>query len=278
MSEVPKNELIAPAPAHLAERRTVSVLTVAYDGAPFSGFARQPSAETVQGSLETALGVACRRDIETVGAGRTDAGVHALRQVVSYPAHHADPDGPTLLRSLNALVSPRIVVSEVRCATGGFSARFDAVSREYRYRIVNGSVPPLFLSQVAWWVRRPLDVASMREAASTLLGEHDFRSFCVGESAEGTRTVRQILAVELFEDEQLGERSLVVRIVGNAFLHSMVRTIVGSLVEVGVGRRSVSWINEALAARDRAAAGPTSPAQGLTLWGVEYPERVWLRD
>ena len=262
----------------LAQARAVTVLTVAYDGAPFLGFARQPSASTVQGRLESALATACRREVVTVGAGRTDAGVHALGQVVSFTAEHGDPDSAALLRSVNALAGPQIAVTAVRRAAQGFSARFDATEREYRYRITNGPVPPLFVRDVAWWVKRPLDVETMRRAAGALLGEHDFRSFCVAESAQGKRTVRELRAVELLEQEELGERCLVVRVVGNAFLHSMVRTIVGTLVEVGAGRREVGWTAEALAARRRDAAGPTAPACGLTLWRVEYPEGVWLLE
>ena len=251
-------------------------LTVAYDGAPFAGFARQPGQITVQGELERALGTILRSDVEIVGAGRTDAGVHALGQVVSLAETGATPDDAALLRSINALTGTRIAVREVRHARAGFSARFDALGREYRYRLVDGPVPPLFLAPVAWWVKPQLDVGAMRSAAEHLLGEHDFRSFCVAASAEGKPTVRRIDAIELFAEEQLGEESLVVRVVGNAFLHSMVRTIVGTLIEVGSGRREPGWVASALAARERLAAGPTAPANGLTLWSVAYPPEVWL--
>jgi tRNA pseudouridine38-40 synthase len=250
-------------------------LTVAYDGAPFAGFARQDGPVTVQGSLESALATVLRREVATTCAGRTDAGVHALGQVVSFEASGDEPEADSLLRSLNALVAEGIVVRDVRRARAGFSARFDAVSREYRYRVSNGSVPPLFTAPVAWWVKRELDVDAMRAGAARLVGEHDFRSFCVTESAVGKRTVRRVDAIDLVREEHLGEECLVVRVVGNAFLHSMVRAIVGTLVEVGVGRRAPEWVAEALAARDRSAAGPTAPAHGLTLWRVEYPDDVW---
>lgn len=251
-------------------------LTIAYDGAPFSGFARQPGRETVQGRLEQALGVALRREVVTVGAGRTDAGVHALGQVVSFESDGGEPEPRTLVRSLNALVGKGIVVTGVRRAAAGFSARFDAEVREYRYRLVPGPVPPLFLDGVAWWVRHTLDLGAMRVAGSALVGEHDFRSFCVTESAEGRSTHRNIELVEVFPQEHLGEHCVTVRIVGNAFLHSMVRVITGSLVEVGLGRRDPGWTAEALAACDRSAAGPTAPACGLTLWHVSYPDECWL--
>lgn len=251
-------------------------LTVAYDGADFSGFARQPSQRTVQGELEQALSIALRRPIEIVGAGRTDTGVHALGQVVSFPHDDIDLDERALLRSLNALVGDGISVREIRRARDGFSARFDAIRREYRYRIVAGPVPPLFLRQVAWWTPRRLDVDAVREGAAHLVGEHDFKSFCLTESAEGKRTSRRIDTVEVFEEEHLGERCLTVRVVGNAFLRSMVRVVVGTLVEVGAGRREPAWVAEALTACDRSAAGPTAPAQGLTFWRVDYREGVWL--
>jgi tRNA pseudouridine38-40 synthase len=254
----------------------VWALTVGYDGTTFSGFARQPGLATVQGNLESALSTCLRRDVETVGAGRTDAGVHALGQVVSFESLESDLEAPALQRSVNALTPEGIVVRDTRLARPGFSARFDAVSREYRYRLVAGPVPPLFLARVAWWVGRPLDTDAMQMAGQALLGEHDFRSFCVTESAEGKRTHRRLEGVEILAEEHLGEECVAVRVVGNAFLHSMVRTIVGTLVEVGSGRREPEWVAEALEARDRTAAGPCAPAHGLTLEEVGYPPEVWL--
>jgi tRNA pseudouridine38-40 synthase len=252
------------------------VLTLSYDGARFAGFARQPGLATVQGSVEQALATVLRREVATTGAGRTDAGVHALGQVMSFEADGAEPDLPTLVRSLNALAGDGIVVTGAQMAPDGFSARHSAIGREYRYRIVPGPVPPLFLARHAWWVRHALDLSAMREAATCLPGEHDFRSFCVTASAEGQRTFRRLDIVEIAPEMALGEHSIVVRVAGNAFLHSMVRVIVGSLVEVGLGRRPVSWLADALAACDRGSAGPTAPAEGLTLWHVSYPEECWL--
>lgn len=254
---------------------TTIALSVSYNGRAFAGFARQPGQPTVQGRLETALTTALRREVEIVGAGRTDAGVHALEQVVSFETD-VPIDRSALLRSLNALVGEGIVVTGVREAPTGFSARHSAVAREYRYRLVPGPVPPLFLAPYAWWVKNTLSLGPMHEAASALLGEHDFRSFCVASSAEGIRTFRRLDVVDIAPEVVMGEHSLVVRVVGNAFLHSMVRTIVGSLVEIGAGRRPQEWMAEALAACDRTAAGPTAPAHGLTLWHVSYPDECWL--
>lgn len=248
------------------------LVTLAYHGRGFSGFARQPGLTTVQGELERSLSTVLRRDVTTVCAGRTDAGVHARRQVVSCEGSGGDPAPAVLLRSLNALVGPGIAVLSVDEARPGFSARFDAVAREYRYRIVSGPVPPLFLSDFAWWHRGALDVDAMRDGAVHLLGEHDFVSFCTKQSSVGKSTVRFVETIAVEEEEHLGERCLTIRVVGNAFLHSMVRTIVGTLVEVGTGRRPHEWVATALEARDRTAAGPTAPAHGLTLWDVVYPD------
>lgn len=252
-------------------------LTVAYDGERFSGFARQPGLATVQGSLESALATVLGREVVTTGAGRTDAGVHALGQVVSFDCTAGEiPDPHRLRRSLDALSEDGISVREVRLARTGFSARFDAIDREYRYRIVAGPVGPLFLEQFSWHVPARLDVDAMRTGALHLLGEHDFKSFCVTESAVGKSTVRRLDAVEVLEEEHLGEACLTVRIVGTAFLHSMVRVIVGTLVEVGAGRRTPAWVGEALAALDRSSAGPTAPPHGLVFHRVRYPDDVWL--
>jgi tRNA pseudouridine38-40 synthase len=251
-------------------------LTVAYDGAGFAGFVRQGELETVQGRLESALRTTLRREVSTTGAGRTDAGVHALGQVVSFDSTGDEPENAGLARSLTALAGPGIVVSAVRCARPGFSARFDAIAREYRYRLVAGDVPPLFLARYAWWARGALDLDAMRQAAAHLVGEHDFRSFCVTESAEGKRTVRRIDSLDISEEVAVGEKHVVIRVAGNAFLHSMVRAIVGTLVEVGMGRRAPDWVADVLAAQERVAAGPTAPALGLTLWSVAYPDDVWV--
>jgi tRNA pseudouridine38-40 synthase len=140
---------------------------------------------------------------------------------------------------------------------------------------VTGSVPPLFLAGRSWWVKGGLDLDAMRAGAAHLLGEHDFRSFCVTASAEGRRTVRDIHRLDIDTAVEMGEECVVVRVEGRSFLHSMVRIVVGTLVEVGRGRRAPAWVAEALEARSRAAAGPTAPPEGLVLWRVEYPDDAW---
>ena len=252
--------------------RTVA-LTLSYHGAPFCGFARQPGLSTVQGELEAALRTLLRREVETTCAGRTDAGVHALGQVVSFELSpeelEARPLG-TLRRSLDALTPEAISVREARQAPQGFSARFDARSREYRYFLHLGAARPVFMRDFCWHLPEELDVEAMREGASLLIGEHDFKSFCKVASAEGRPTCRKVTEISIFPESAMGEELLVVKVVGNAFLHSMVRSIVGTLVAVGRGLREPAWVGQALAACDRRAAGETAPAQGLVFWRVEY--------
>jgi tRNA pseudouridine38-40 synthase len=253
----------------------VLALTTSYNGKRFHGFARQPGLTTVQGELEGALKTLFHKDVETVGAGRTDAGVHALGQVVSFELSEEMLQGRSLDRirnSLNALTPDDVVVRRVEERPAGFSARFSAVEREYRYRFVFNDVEPLFLCPYTWWVPspRPIDVQAMKRAAPLLVGEHDFTSFCVAASSVGKNTVCKVLSVTIFGTDHLGESCLVLQVRGRSFLHSMVRVIAGSMLEIGAGRREPQWLTEALEARSRTAAGPTAPAQGLTLWRVRY--------
>jgi len=251
---------------------------VAYDGLSFAGFAAQPGQKTVQGVLEDALVVVLRRPVLLAVAGRTDSGVHALGQVVSFHGQGETPDLAELRRSVNALVCEGVIVRAMQFACPQFSARFDAIAREYRYRVSNGDAPPLFTAGVSWRVRKPLDVEAMYEASRCLIGENDFRSFCLSASSLGKRTFRRLDTIEFAWEEHLGEPCLSIRIVGNAFLHSMVRVIMGTLVEVGTGRRKPEWVAEVLAAQGRVHAGPTAPAHGLTLWSVTYRPGVGLGD
>lgn len=248
-------------------------LTLSYNGAPFAGFARQPGQTTVQGDLEDALRLLFRRDVETTCAGRTDAGVHALGQVVSFDVDDRDIAGRSLLslrRSLNALTHDAVTVREVEPKKHGFSARFDAQAREYRYHLCMDSTSPIFMKYFSWFVPGGLDVAAMEEGSRYLLGEHDFKSFCMAASAEGKPTHRNVREISFHPETVMGENLLCIKVVGNAFLHSMVRTIVGTLVAVGRGQRDAGWVQEVLQARDRCAAGENAPAQGLVFWRVIY--------
>ena len=250
-------------------------LRLAYDGEPFSGFARQPGQLTVQGDLEHALSLVFRRPVETVCSGRTDAGVHALGQVVSFEVEPREWEGRSvdrLARSLNALTHDRISVRGIVEAVPGFSARFDAEWREYHYHLCVQPAPPMFMKDFSWHLSCPLDLDAMRKAASYLVGEHDFKSFCMAVSAVGKPTCRNVHEIDIREEEIMGDKVVVIKVVGNAFLHSMVRTIVGTLVAVGRGKRPPEWVGEVLEARDRTAAGENAPAAGLVFWRVQYPQ------
>ncbi len=256
---------------------TCIAIKLAYDGSAYSGFAKQkdPQINTIQGKLESALEIIFHTHIDTVCAGRTDAGVHALGQVVSFDAPWQNPDEHMLFKlktSLDALTPPDIAIKNVWREYDGFSARFSADTREYRYRICIGAKTPLFLQKFAWWHKSELDIDAMREASQYLLGEHDFKSFCKVQSAIDKNTVRTIHKIELLCEEQLGEECLCIRVVGNAFLHSMIRTIVGTLVEVGEGKRQPEWVKDVLDAKNREAAGKNAPACGLVFHEVRFKQ------
>ena len=257
------------------------VLKLGYRGGDFSGFAEQEGQRTVAGELRRALEVVLRRDVELTCAGRTDAGVHAVAQYVSVPVYGEELDlsGRRLLASLTALVPDDLSVRAVLRGGPEFSARFDAQERSYRYRISCGRMRPVLLYGHTWWLRAvaDLDVDAMDEAAQLLVGEHDFESFCKVSSArklheDGRSTSRNLSTVHVSRDVELGEPVVALDVVGNAFLHNMVRIITGTLVEVGRGFHEPSWVGEVLAACERTAAGQTAPPEGLTFMNVRYPE------
>ena len=197
-----------------------------------------------------------------------------MAQHVSVPVTAEEREtlsGHRIQAALGALTPDDIAIRRVLAAPKGFSARFDATERLYRYRICTGPQPTL-LWDFAWWHRDPLDFDAMAEAAQALVGEKDFKSFCKASSAEGQPTVREVKGVSLAKGRELGEDVAVLFVTGSSFLHTMVRTIVGTLALIGEGRRPVSWMGEVIEARDRRAAGPTAPAKGLVLEGVGYPK------
>lgn len=237
-------------------------LTLAYEGTGFHGWARQRGLRTVQGELEAVLERSFGSPITLAAAGRTDAGVHARGQVASFEAADADP--VQLRLAVNQVLSPEIVVTAARRAPDGFHARFSATAREYRYRIDDGAWPGSPISPVVW--RRPgrLSVRRMREAAGHLLGEHDFASFCRRPRSGGT--IRRLNRLAVARD---GDR-VEITARANAFLHQMVRALVGTLVAVGSGRLEPEQVAAILSARERARSPQMAPAQGLTLERVVY--------
>lgn len=254
---------------------------LSYNGEPFSGFARQNAQLTVQGSIEEALELLFRRPIETTCAGRTDAGVHALCQVVSFDLLDDEwlrrkPE--SLLKSLNALTHEAISFRSVRPMPEDFSARFSAVSREYRYYICTDDAAPLLMERFSWHLGKTLDIEAMKEASYFLLGEHDFKSFCMAVSAKGKPTHRYVAEINFRQEQIWDSNFIVMTVIGNAFLHSMVRTMVGTLALVGLGKRPPEWVKEVLQARNRQAAGQNAPAEGLVLWHVSYEEQHYYYD
>ncbi|MGK5511640.1 tRNA pseudouridine(38-40) synthase TruA [Brevibacillus formosus] len=237
---------------------------LAYDGTDFSGFQVQPDQVTVQGEIEAALNRITGEDIQVFGSGRTDAGVHARGQVIHFDTSSNIPMDKWRF-VLNNQLPDSIVIRTVEEVDASFHARFDVQVKEYRYCIDNNPVADVFRHRYADHVRFPLDVDAMQQAAHYLVGEHDFTSFCSAKTfvEDKVRTVYG-LTVEKIGDE------VWVTCRGNGFLYNMVRIIVGTLVEVGQGKRSPAELREILAACDRERAGKTAPAKGLTMWEVVY--------
>jgi tRNA pseudouridine38-40 synthase len=249
-------------------------LVVAYDGAGFHGFAPNEGVATVAETLREALGRVAREPVDLVGAGRTDAGVHAWGQVVSCDLPTGvDLDG--LVRRLNSMCGPAIVVRSAEWADPGFDARFSARWRRYRYTVLNSPVPDPFLARTAWHVPRPLSLASMRLGCDPLIGEHDFSAFCrrpkVAADGPPPSMVRRVLDADwhVMGSEHPGPL-LVFEIRATAFCHQMVRSIVGTLVDVGLGRLHGGDVRGILLGRDRSRAGQVAPPHGLCLWDVGY--------
>ena len=245
--------------------RPVWRLLLEYDGTDFAGWQRQPgAARTVQGVLEEAAARVTGAPAAVLGAGRTDAGVHAAGQLASlHVATRLEP--PALLRALNAVLPHDVAVRSLAPAPEGFHPRRAARSKLYAYRLWTSPVRSPLRERFALWKRPPLDLAAMGEAAGLVVGTHDFASFCAAGGAART-TLRTVSRAE-WRGEVGAE--LVFEVEGSGFLRHMVRNLVGTMLEIGRGRRGPAWIAELLAARDRTRAGPTAPAHGLTLVRVD---------
>jgi tRNA pseudouridine38-40 synthase len=246
-------------------------LGIEYDGASFEGWQTQPHRRTVQDVLEEALARFAGEPLPTICAGRTDTGVHATGQVVHVDTVRRRPEA-SWVRGVNRFLPSQIAVRWARPVEADFHARYSARAREYAYWILNQPVRSPLLAGRAGWVHRPLDVESMQAAAAALVGTHDFTSFrsaqCQAATAERTLTHCEV--------RRLDAGLVQVRMRANAFLHHMVRNLVGALVEVGTGRQRVDWVAQVLAARDRSQGAPTIDAAGLYLAAVEYDPRFGL--
>lgn len=245
-------------------------LGIEYDGTGFFGWQRLAHGPSVQAEVEAALSFVADHSIEVTCAGRTDAGVHARCQVVHFDTT-AERDSRGWVLGTTSRLPPRVAALWAQPVPEDFSARFSARARRYCYRILNRAIRPALEARFVAWERMPLDAAAMHVAAQALLGEHDFSSFRAV-SCQARHARRCVNAISVRRD---GEH-VIVEIEANAFLHHMVRNIVGSLLEVGRGQRPGAWIAEVLAARNRDVAGVTATPQGLTFIGPRYPPQWQL--
>lgn len=265
-------------------------MRIAYDGTDFHGFARQPGQATIQGEIERALSTLYKTPMLCRGASRTDAGVHARGQVVAFDPPFEIPLAG-LTKGIGAELPHGIVVTAawIGCDPDGGPAQPRHLNggKHYRYRIFTGSIPDPFEVRYAWHHRRALDAGAMADAAAILVGRHDFGSFRAADCQSKT-TVREIYSVEVAASPRRsceiegdpesfpGHRDsmgIVIDVRGSAFLKNMVRILVGTLVDVGIGRRDLDWVRSLLATPDRKRAGATAPALGLCLEEVLWPER-----
>jgi len=259
---------LTAAAASAAQGQRRIALGIEYDGTAYHGWQKQPHASSIQTELNRAIGAVANEAIECVGAGRTDAGVHATGQVAHFDTRAVRSRRSWLL-GINSRLPADINVRWVTPVAADFHARFSARYRAYHYRLLNRPVRSALLRNRAWWVHAPLDAERMHSAAQVLVGQHDFSSFRAS-ACQAHTPVRTLTAITI---DRSGER-IDLHCRADAFLHHMVRNLVGSLVRVGVGVEPPNWIAEVLAACDRRVAGPTAPAAGLTLTGAEYPEAM----
>ncbi|MGH8211831.1 MAG: tRNA pseudouridine(38-40) synthase TruA [Rhodanobacteraceae bacterium] len=240
-------------------------LGIEYDGTDFFGWQRLAHGSSIQAEVEAALSFVADHRVEVACAGRTDAGVHARCQVIHFDSD-AERDQRAWTLGANSRLPRTVSVLWTQRVRDDFHARFSARARRYRYVIVNRAVRPALEARHVAWERRPLDAQAMHAAAQSLVGEHDFSAFRAL-ACQATHARREVLEISVRRE---GDH-LVLDIEANAFLHHMVRNIAGSLLEVGRGERPVEWIARVLERRDRALAGATAPARGLTFVGPRYP-------
>lgn len=238
---------------------------IAYDGTAFAGYQVQPNKRTVQSELEASLGKMHKGEtVKVTASGRTDAGVHAKGQVIHFNSTHMFPED-NWQKALNALLPSDIVILDVKQVSEDFHARFDPVGKEYRYKITRGQLRDPFTRNYAYYYPYPLNLEAIRGAIPYLEGTHDFTSFCAT-NTNVVDKVRTIHKIELDENED----SLIFHFVGTGFLYNMVRILVGTLLEVGSGKRKPSDMQDILLKQDRQFAGKTAPSHGLYLWKVFY--------
>ena len=239
-------------------------LTVAYDGCNYSGWQIQPNASTIEQVLDNAINKVTGEKVHVIGASRTDAGVHGLGNVAVFDTVSGIP-GDRWAYAITPHLPEDVSVVESREVSPEFHPRHCNTVKTYEYRILNTRFPIPQFRNYSWHVKEPLDVNAMQSAAQRLVGEHDFKSFCaIG--AQVKTTVRTIYACDVEKEGDI----ITIRVTGNGFLYNMVRIIAGTLVQVGGGAIEPEAVKEILAKKDRSAAGPTAPAHGLTMMGIEF--------
>ena len=241
-------------------------LVIEYDGTAYQGWQRQNDGPTIQGTIEAALETMTKNPVTLIGSGRTDAGVHALNQVASFRVDTSlTPE--IFKRGLNSLLPKDVVIKDCAAVDDGFHAQYSARSKVYQYRILNRSTPVALFRQYSWHIRKPLDLNAMNKAMAHLDGQHDFSAF---EATGSPRSdaVRTVIDADLTEKDADGY--VVFSIEADGFLRYMVRNVVGTLVDVGLGKTSPQAFEDILMSKDRKQAGVTAPAQGLLLKEVKY--------
>jgi tRNA pseudouridine38-40 synthase len=247
------------------------VLGLSYDGQDFEGWQTQPHGRTVQDQLGKAIEAILHEPVNLTCAGRTDTGVHARQQVVHFDATQERPLS-AWVKGVNNGLPATISVQGAKLVDDQFHARFSAISRTYRYYFYSAPVRDPF-KRFMTWVHYPLDLQAMRHASACLLGTHDFSAFRASQ-CQAASPVRTLHAMNLIE---AGDHCYF-EIHGNAFLHHMVRNLMGSLMEVGLNRKPVEWLRDVLESKNRSLAAKTYPAQGLSLWNIEYPEHYGIQE
>ena len=240
-------------------------IIVEYDGTEYHGWQRQKADRTIQQEIEQALATMTAGQITLCASGRTDAGVHAFGQTANFFCE-TDLSPEVFKKGLNSLLPDDIVIKECRLAAESFHARYDVKSKIYHYRLVNRKIPPAIGRQYAWFIRKRLDTAAMRCAISHICGIHDFKAF-EGTGSPRSHTIRNVMAADLNEDN---DGSIVFKIEADGFLRYMVRNIVGTLVDVGLGKITPAGFKEILESKNRSQASATAPPHGLFLMEVKY--------
>jgi tRNA pseudouridine38-40 synthase len=240
-------------------------LIIEYDGTQYHGWQLQKQDRTIQGEIEQAVLLMTARQVRLCASGRTDAGVHACGQTANFCCE-TELTPEAIQKGLNSILPNDIVIKDCRSVHESFHARYDAKSKVYHYKILNRSIPAAIGRQYELFVRRKLDTAAMRQAISHILGSHDFKSF-EGTGSPRSHTIRNVMAADLIENT---DGRLTFKIEADGFLRFMVRNIVGTLLDVGLGKISTEEFNKILESRDRSRAGATAPAHGLFLMEVKY--------